>query len=419
MDKKAMGMGCVIAVLCTAVIAQGAVIAGVGKEKTEEGGQKGFVLSPEEGGGKISDPANVQRIDANLSYIQSIIDEYYLYDSSEAEQETGIYKGFLQGLNDPYSAYYTPAEYENLMQKSRGEYSGIGAVLTQDTQTMLISVAKIYEGSPADEGGLLPGDIVMKADGQDLSQMQLSDAVMLIKGEENTKVVLEIYRRDAYDYITVEITRENIELQTLSYHMMEDKIGYIYIAAWEEVTTSQFIGAMEDLEQQGMEALVVDLRDNPGGVFMTVCQVLDYMVEDGQTLVYTLTKNGEKTEIKGADGHSFQKPLAVLVNGNSASASEIFAGGIQDYKAGTIVGTTTYGKGIVQRFITLGNKAALKLTVSEYYLPSGVCIHQKGITPDLYLELSEELKSKVTIEQEEDNQLAEAVSLLKEEIDIK
>lgn len=417
MDKKMVGMGCVAAALAAAVIAQGAVIAGITKEEPVRDRQEGFVLSGTvSGNGKISDSENAQRINGNLSYIQSIIDEYYLYDSDEAELETGIYKGFLAGLGDPYSAYYTPQEYENMMQKSKGEYSGIGAVLTQDADTMLISVAKIYEGSPAQKGGMIPGDIIMKVDGEDISQMELSDAVMLIKGEEHSKVSLEVYRKDSYGYKTVEITRENIELPTLTYHMMKDKIGYIYIAAWEEVTISQYIRAMEDLEQQGMEALVVDLRDNPGGVFTTVCQVLDYMVEDGETLVYTLTKNGEKTEIKGGDGHAFHKPLAVIVNGNSASASEIFAGGIQDFEAGTIVGTTTYGKGIVQRFITLGNNAAMKLTVSEYYLPSGVCIHKKGITPDVEVELSEELKSKVTITEEDDNQLAKAVEVLKEEL---
>lgn len=417
MDKKAVGMGCVTAALAAAVIAQGAVIAGITKEKPPSDRQEGFVLSDSvSGNGKISDPENVRRIDGNLSYIQSIIDEYYLYDCDVAEQETGIYKGFLAGLGDPYSAYYTPGEYENMMQKSKGEYSGIGAVLTQDAETMMITVAKIYEGSPAEAGGMMPGDIIMKVDGTDISQMELGDAVMLIKGEEHSKVTLEICRKNDYDCRTVEITRENIEMPTLTYHMMKDKIGYIYIAAWEEVTISQYIRAMDDLEQQGMEALVVDVRDNPGGVFTTVCQVLDYMVEDGETLVCTLTKNGEKTEIKGADGHAFRKPLAVIVNENSASASEIFAGGIQDFEAGTIVGTTTYGKGIVQRFITLGNNAAMKLTVSEYYLPSGVCIHRKGITPDVEVELSEELKSKVKITEDDDNQLAKAVEILKEEL---
>ncbi len=417
MDKKVVGMGCVIVALTAAVMVQGTMIAGRMEAGPTEEVQKGFVLSGSvSANGKISDPENAQRIQGNLSYIQSIIDEYYLYDSNETDQETGIYKGFLGGLGDPYSAYYTPAEYENMMQKSKGEYSGIGAVLTQDPDTMLISVVRVYEDSPAEAGGLMPGDIIMKVDGEDISQMELSDAVMLIKGEEHTKVMLEVYRKDSYDRKTAEITRENIELPTLTYRMMEDKIGYIYIASWEEVTTAQYIRAMEDLEQQGMEALVVDLRDNPGGVFTTVCQILDYMVEDGETLVYTLTKKGEKTEMKGGDGHAFRKPLAVIVNGNSASASEIFAGGIQDFEAGTIVGTTTYGKGIVQRFITLGNHAAMKLTVSEYYLPSGVCIHKKGITPDVEVELSEELRSKVSIAPEEDNQLAKAIEVLKEEL---
>ncbi|MDD3413406.1 MAG: S41 family peptidase [Lachnospiraceae bacterium] len=416
MDRKRIIMGSIMILLLLTVIAQGLVIVNSGnKSDGDIRNQKniGFVLdSSVSGNERLTDEHNRNRINNNLSYLESIIDEYFLYDATESNLETGLYKGVIGGLNDPYSVYYTPKEYENMLEKSKGAYSGIGAVLTQDPNTMLISIAKLYEKSPAVEGGLLPEDIIVSVNDTDISQMELSDVVLLIKGQEGTSVKLKIYRKSISEYKEVTIIRKNIEFPTLTYQMLEDKIGYIYIATWEEVTTSQYIKAMEDLESQGMKKLIVDLRDNPGGVFTTVCQILDYMVEDGETLVYTLTKEGEKTEIKGNDGHSFNKPLVVLVNGNSASASEIFAGGIKDYGTGIIIGTTTYGKGIVQRFITLGSGAAIKLTVSEYYLPSGVCIHKTGIRPDIEIEVPENQKSEVTISKEDDNQLQKAIETL-------
>lgn len=415
MDRKKIVTNSIIVVLLIAVIVEGVMLT-AGRKTEERGENVGFVLNTTvSDNGTLTDEENIKRINNNVSYMQKLIDQYYLYDVEESEQETQIYKGVVNGLNDPYSEYYTPEEYDSMMVKSKGEYSGIGAVLSQDKESMLISVARIYEGSPAEEAGLLPDDIIMKVDGTDISQMELSDAVILIKGEEDTTVTLEIYRKSEYDYKTVELTRKSIELTTLTYEMLEDKIGYIYIATWDEVTASQYFDAIQDLEKAGMERLIIDLRDNGGGVFSAACQVLDYMVKDGKTLVYTLTKEGEKTEITGTDGHSFTKPFVVLVNGNSASASEIFAGGIQDYQAGKIVGTTTYGKGIVQRYITLGSGAAMKVTISEYYLPSGVCIHKKGITPDVEVELNEELKTKVTVTQEDDNQLQKAIEVIKSE----
>lgn len=402
-----------IAVLSLLVITE-SVIIWLDKAEEVRGEALGFILDTkeEDKDTRISDEENQKRIDSNLSYMQSLIDKYYLYETDEQKVEAGIYKGVMSGLEDPYAAYYTPEEYENMMTKQKGEYSGIGAILSQDPDTRIITVARLYEESPALEAGLQPEDIISKVDDISVADMELSDVVTLIKGKEGTQVTLEIYRQTSFEYMDFTITRKNIEIPTLTYRMLENKVGYIYLASWEEITPSQYVEAVETLEKQGMEKLIVDLRDNPGGSYQAVCRILDYMVADGKTLVYTLTKDGEKNEVKGSDGHSFQKPLAVLVNGNSASASEIFAGGIKDYKAGVIVGTTTYGKGIVQRFLELGNGAAMKFTVSEYYLPSGVSIHKKGVEPDVVEELSENLKTKSTITEKDDNQLQKAIAVL-------
>ena len=196
--------------------------------------------------------------------------------------------------------------------------------------------------------------------------------------------------------------------------MLEDQIGYIRLLEFDEVTAQQFEDAMSDLESQGMEKLIIDVRNNPGGVLQTVCDMLDQLLPEGM-IVYTEDKNGKRTEYTSDEEHQFTKPLAVLVNGNSASASEIFAGAVQDYGIGTIVGTTTFGKGIVQKIFYLSDGTGLKLTVAKYYTPKGHDIHKKGIRPDVEVELDEVLQNQSSISHEEDNQLQKAISVLQEQ----
>lgn len=399
MDRKKIITGLLLLFLLFASLTEGLALVHLKKAPESEQTTEFHLNTSVSSDCALSTSGNYQRIHSNLSYIESLIQQNYLYDVDTEQLETGIYKGLLDGLDDPYSEYYSPQEYENIVLKSRGAYSGIGAVLTQDPDTMRVTIAKVYEDSPAKEAGLVSGDSILEVDGIDIGQMELADVVMLIKGDENSQVEMKICKKGDTKSQDIVLIRKNIELQTLSYEMLEDKIGYIFISSWEAVTPTQYIEALTNLETCGMQKLIVDVRDNPGGVYSAVCQVLDYMAEDGNTLVYTLTKDGVKDEVRGMDGHSFHKPLVVLVNGNSASASEIFAGGIKDLKIGKIVGTRTYGKGIVQRFITLGDGAAIKITVSEYYLPSGVCIHKKGIEPDI---------------EAKDHQLQKAIEVLEE-----
>lgn len=349
-----------------------------------------------------------------LSRIKSIIDTYYLNDIDEEKMTEGMYKGLVSSLEDPYSVYYTKDEFAALMESSSGSYCGIGAYVSQDVKTGVITIVKPFEGGPAYEAGMLPGDIIYKVEDEEVTGKDLSEIVSKMKGEEGTTVNIEIIREGESEPIKLTIERRTVEVPTISYEMLDNKVGYIQIAEFDEVTGPQFRSAIEDLDEQGMKGLVIDLRNNPGGLLDTVCDMLDRMLPEG-LIVYTEDKNGTRTEeVKSTAEESFDKPLVVMINGNSASASEVFAGAIQDYGVGTILGTTSFGKGIVQSVIPLSDGSGVKVTVSKYYTPKGRNIHEIGIEPDVVVELNDELKTKVTIDKSEDNQLQEAIKIINE-----
>lgn len=351
-----------------------------------------------------------------LKLLEQCVDQYFLFDGADAQTyRDSIYKGFMAALDDPYSCYYTAEEYIQLMESTSGSYEGIGVVVTQNVQTKIITVVRPFEGCPGAEAGILPGDVIVEVDGEDISGQDLSTVVSKMKGQEGTTVELRIYRETEGAYFDFTVERRRIEVPTVASEMLEDGIGYIQVTEFDSVTADQFITAAESLKAQGMKALVVDIRDNPGGLLNIVVDMLDYMLPEG-TVVYTEDKNGSR-ELYTSDGeNSFDLPLAVLINGNSASASEIFAGAIQDYGTGTIVGTQSFGKGIVQSILPFNDGSAIKITVSRYFTPGGRCIHGEGITPDVEEELNEELKTKLKVTKEEDNQLQKALAVLREEM---
>lgn len=353
-------------------------------------------------------------VKAKISRIKSIIDKYYLNDIDEEKMAEGMYKGLVGSLEDPYSVYYTKEEFDALMESSSGSYYGIGAYVSQDVKTGEITIVKPFEGGPAYEAGMLPGDVIYKVLGEEVSGKDLSEVVGMMKGEEGTTVDVEVIRKGESEPIKLTIERRKVEVPTISYEMLDNNVGYIQIAEFDEVTGPQFRSALTDLDNQGMKGLVIDLRNNPGGLLDTVCDMLDRMLPEG-LIVYTEDKNGTRTEeVKSTAKESFDKPLVVMINGNSASASEVFAGAIQDYGIGTILGTTSFGKGIVQSVIPLTDGSGVKITVSKYFTPKGRNIHEIGIEPDVVVELKEDLKNKVTIEKSEDNQLQEAIKIINE-----
>lgn len=350
---------------------------------------------------------------AKLKEIKALIDRYYLEDVDEDQLEAYTYKGLLAGLGDPYSTYYTKEEYEDLTESMEGVFSGIGAVLQQDADDGTIKVVRVIKDSPAEEAGVKANDILYKIEGKEISSDEdLSEVVSRVKGKEGTNVNLTFLRNE--EEIDFTITRKQIENPTVEYEMLDQSIGYIQITEFEEVTVDQFENAMEELEKDGMEKLVLDLRDNPGGLLSSVVSIADQFIGEGM-IVYTEDKNGNREEYTADSKESFDQPLAVLINGNSASASEILAGAIQDYKIGTLVGTTSFGKGIVQSTIKLPDGSALKLTISSYYTPEGRNIHEKGIDPDVEVELDESLEDQSSIKKSEDNQLQKAIEVLENE----
>ncbi len=351
----------------------------------------------------MASASDQSEVSSKMQELQSYIDRYFLFDYEKEDEESGIYKGMMSGLGDVYTTYYTPDEYASFMENSNGSYSGIGAMLSQDYNTGIITVVKVFEGSPAEEAGIQPDDILYKVKGEEVTGEDLSLVVTDLKGEEGTDVDISMMR--GTDVLDMTITRRSIEVPTVEYKMLDENIGYIAISEFDDVTDEQFIAALEDLKSQGMKNLAIDLRNNGGGLVDVTCNILDQLLPEG-LIVYTEDKNGDRQEEYSDAEHYFDGKMAVLVNGNSASASEIFAGAIKDYGVGTLIGTQTFGKGIVQSLFPLSDGSAIKITVSRYYTPAGNNIHGVGITPDIILERD--------TESEEDNQLQKAIEVLSE-----
>ena len=392
MDKNKV-KGFVTGVLCTALVGAGIF-----------GGR--YVLSNK-------DHAVNQESVQKAKTIESLIDKYYLDEIDNDELESYLYKGLMAGLGDPYSTYYTAEEYKELTEDTEGVYRGIGVTMQKDVSTGAVTVVKCFEGAPGAEAGLQPQDQLVKVNGEDITDKELSEVVKMIKTSESDTVTLTILREGESDYREVEVTLDTVEAPMVEHEMLDDKIGYITINQFAETTASQYETALEDLNNQGMERLIVDVRDNPGGLLTSVCDVLDSMLPE-ELLVYTEDKNGKKSEYNATGTDQFDKPMVVLVNGNSASAAEIFSGALQDYKVAKLVGTTTFGKGIVQQIFNLSDGSAVKMTISKYYTPSGRCIHGTGLEPDVEMDLPDELKNQVSIDKSEDTQLQKAIETVKE-----
>lgn len=344
-----------------------------------------------------------------LSVLKGLIDENYIGDVDEEALEEGIYKGYIQGIEDPYSVYYNEEETKDLYETTEGEYSGIGAVLSQDLESGVITLVQIYEDSPAAKAGLKDNDILTKVGDIEVTGMDLSEVVTYIKGEKGTDVDLTVLRGEDAEEITVTATRDTVEAQTVKYEMLEGQTGYLSVSEFDSVTYAQYEEALNELTAQGMTGLIVDLRNNPGGNLNTVCEMLDLVLPKG-TIVYTEDKDGKRETATSDDEHQINVPMVVLVNGNSASASEIYAGAIQDYGIGKIVGTQTYGKGVVQQIFDLGDGTSVKLTIAEYFTPNGRSIDGEGITPDVEVEYEADENNP-----EADNQLEKALEVMKEE----
>lgn len=324
-----------------------------------------------------------------LQILLDTIEAHYLNEIHSEELVDGLYYGLLESLGDPYSVYYTQEELEDMISQTEGIYYGIGAYIGFNTEANMCYVSKLIKNTPAAASDLSPGDFIVKVDGTDTIGMTSSEIVKLIKGPEGTSVTITVQREGEKNPLDITVARAKIESPTVEYEMLENSIGYIEITEFDDVTYAQYCEAYDTLVARGMKGLILDLRANPGGNVSTVCQIARRLLPEG-LIVYTEDKYGQRMEYRCDGTEEIQIPLAVLVDGNSASASEILAGAIKDYGIGKLVGTTTFGKGIVQRIISFSDGTAIKLTISNYFTPKGNYIHGVGIEPDIPVEWDSE-----------------------------
>ncbi len=356
--------------------------------------------------------AITENVVAKLQALEQTIDEYYyLNEVTDEEYETGIYKGMLQALGDDYSEYYTEEEVQSLLEQIEGTFYGIGAYISIDTASGLPKISGVIKGAPAEEVDLRTNDLIYEVDGQSTYNMSLTEVVSLIKGNEGTEVTLTIVRNGESDYLDIKVTRRQVETPTIEYQKMEDGMAYIIISEFDDITVTQFADALAQARNDGMQGLILDVRANPGGSLDAVVKMLQQILPKGD-IVSTKDKNGNGSVYKSDGSKQLEVPLVLLIDMNSASASEIMAAAIKEYGIGTLVGTNTFGKGIVQQIVPFADGSAIKVTTSSYYTPKGNDIHGVGVAPDILCEFDGE--AYYASEDHPDNQLEKAKEVLKD-----
>lgn len=353
-------------------------------------------------------------IDKKIEVIEKKLDKYYVGELDKTAMEEGIYKGLVSSVGDPYTTYYTKEEFDSIMEKTSGVYAGIGVQMMVDQTDNTILVTDVFEGSPAEKAGMLSKDKIVGAEGQPLTGDDFNEAPKIIKGKPGTKVTVTVFRPSTNETLDLEMKRENVIYPSVSHKMLEGDINYIKISSFEELTYDQFKEALDEGTKANAEGLIIDLRDNTGGLLDVTVQIVDELIPEG-VIVSTKDKNGKVKEMTSDDQY-VDIPIVVLVNERSASASEVLSGALKDHNRAILVGNRTFGKGIVQTIMPLTDGSAIKVTTSQYFTPSGVCIQGEGIEPDYKVDLAPELMIKAKLEYNEDLQLQKAVEVLREQI---
>ncbi len=349
------------------------------------------------------------RVMQKLRAMESYVDRYFFNDTDGKELEDGIYRGFMDSLDDDYAIYYTKEEYAELLEEDSGQYVGIGVTVREDTDTGYAVIDAVNKDGPAYEAGIKVGDMILAVDEKETAEMTLNETVAAIRDQEG-EVTLTIWRDAKTMEFTVETT--DIQVESVTWEMRKEDIGYIAVSQFIENTAEQFDEALSSLEEEGMTGLILDLRDNGGGLLTTCLTMVSRMIPDGQLIVYTEDKNGNRTEYNSDSDDEINVPIVILVNENTASASEILTGCLKDYDLAQVVGETTYGKGIVQNIISLGDGTAIKMTVSQYFTPLGNNIHKVGVEPDAAVNVDDEQWARILSGEEDDVQYEKAVEIL-------
>ncbi len=342
---------------------------------------------------------------------KAIIDKYFLEEVDEEKLKEGAIKGYIEGLDDPYTEYISKEDMEDYMADTTGNFVGIGIYMVKDTESNKIMVLAPIKGSPAEKAGILPGDLIVSIDGVQYTAEEMTVAANKIKGETDSTVKLEILR--GTETLSFELKRENIKVNPVEGKVLENKIGYIEFSSFDEGTAEDFKAKFEELQKQGIESLIIDLRNNGGGIVDEALEIAGYILDKDSVILYEVDKNNNEEVEKTENDPIINMPIILLTNENTASSSEILAGALKDHGKAKIVGTKTFGKGVIQQLLTLPDGSGLKITSEKYLTPNKTEINEVGIEPDEKVELPDTVENVLTVEEKDDTQLQKAIEMLK------
>ena len=351
-----------------------------------------------------------QDISQILDTYRAVIDKYYLGEVDEESLKEGAIKGYIEGLGDPYTEYISAEDMQDYLEDTMGNFVGIGIYMVNDTKTNQIMVLSPIKGSPAEKAGIQPGDYIISVNGEQCTADDLTVISTKIKGEEGSTVKLQILRGE--ETLDFEITRENIIVNPVEGEVLENKIGYIEFSSFDENTADEFKSKFEELQSQGITSLIIDLRNNGGGIVDEALKIAGYIADKDSVLLYEVDKDNNETVETNKSDPIINMPVIILTNENTASSSEILAGALKDLGKATIVGTTTYGKGVIQQILTLPDGSGLKITTEKYLTPNRTEINEIGIEPDEEVELPESVENVLNVERSQDTQLQKAIEML-------
>ena len=350
-------------------------------------------------------------IAGTLQKYKEIIDKYYLGDVDEEKLKEGAIKGYIEGLGDPYTEYISADEMEDYLSDTMGNFVGIGIYMVKNTEKGKIQVLAPIKGSPAEKAGIQAGDLILTVDGVDYSADEMTIASNKIKGEEGTTVTIEVLR--GTETKKYELKREKVKVNQVEGKVLPNNIGYINFTSFDETTADDFKAKFEEINKQGIKSLIIDLRNNGGGIVDQALQIADYVADKDSVLLYEVDKNNKETVKKAKTDPIINMPIIILTNENTASASEILAGALKDLGKAKTVGTTTYGKGVIQQILKLSDGSGLKVTIEEYQTPNRSKIHKIGIAPDEEVKLPDSVTNVLNVTESEDTQLQKAIDMIK------
>ena len=362
-------------------------------------------------GNNIIISSSNDNIATELDKYKKIIDKYYLGEVDEEKLKEGAIKGYIEGLGDEYTEYISKEDMEEYLEDATGNFVGVGIYMVQDTESNKIMVLSPIKNSPAEKAGILPGDLIVSVDGVEYTASDMSVAATKIKGEVGSKVSLKILR--GTETLDFELTRENIKVNPVEGKVLENNIGYIEFSSFDEGTAEEFKNKFQELQGQGIQSLIIDLRNNGGGIVDEALEIAGFIADKDSVLLYEVDKNNNEKVEKSENDPIINMPVIILTNENTASSSEILAGALKDLGKAKIVGTKTFGKGVIQQLLTLPDGSGLKITSEEYLTPNKTKINKVGIEPDETVELPETVENVLQVEEKDDTQLARAIEMLK------